>query len=154
IDGAVRRRGVGASPWGEKVLRDGAGTPSANALSLLSVDATLVVGIAGIVASSVTGLGGVWLGAHLSKQTARDLAQDEGEGEEERALKQRKGEAAQKTDERVLEGAAGSPTAVGPALETGRAMADARVRILNAFSRSLVLDDQEITERVRALDLA
>jgi len=62
---------------------------------------------------------------NLSKQTARDLAQDQREWEEERTLKARKVEAALKTDERLLEAATGMPTAVGPALETGRAMAEA-----------------------------
>jgi hypothetical protein len=117
------------------------------------VDSTLAVGIAGIVASSATGLGGVWLGSHLSKQTARDLAHDQREWEEERTLRQRKVEAALKTDERLLEAATGMPTVAGPALEAGRAMDQARRLILNAFGRSLVLDDPEINERVRALDM-
>jgi hypothetical protein len=111
------------------------------------VDSTVVVGIAGIVAT----LGGVWLGSFLSKQTARDLAEDQRKWEERHAVRQRQDEEAAKLDERLLEALAGCPSGAGPARETAEKVNEARSAMLRACSRGTVLDDPEILARVWAL---
>jgi hypothetical protein len=122
--------------------------------SVLTLDGQTAIAIAGLATSAATGFGGIVLGSRLSRQTARDLAKDQREWTERHSVRQRQDEEAEKMNELLLDAATGMPTVVGPARETGQKMREVHGRILQAFARGLVLDDPEIRERVRALDMA
>src|SRR5262249_32375266 len=96
----------------------------------LTLDSTALVGVAGILAS----LGGVALGAAMSRQTARDLARDQREWAEKQAVRERQDEEAGKFDERLIEAMSLCPTLQGPAGETGEKIAESRRQLLRAWS--------------------
>jgi hypothetical protein len=113
------------------------------------LDSTAIVGVVGILAS----LGGVYLGAMMARQTARDLAQDAREWTERQAIRERQVEAVAKFDERLLGAMADCPRAQGPAKETAEAIEECRVKVVMAWARGTIIDDPEIVRRVRSLDM-
>jgi hypothetical protein len=118
------------------------------------VDSQTAIAIAGLASSAATGLGGVYLGSRLSRQTARDLARDQREWDELHAIRQRKDEEAAKLDKHFQEALAELPRMVGPAGEVGEKIRVARNNMLRVFGSGTVFDDPETTDRVHALSIA
>ena len=117
---------------------------------VLTLDSTLAIGIAGIIAS----FGGVWFGLNRGKQNALEVAKQQRRDAEDLAMRQRQDAEAREMYQSFDEALADLPDAVWPANEAKEEIRKAHDRMLEWFSRRWVLDEQEVTERVRALELA
>jgi hypothetical protein len=107
-----------------------------------------------LVSAPLTTLGGVWLGSHLSKQTALDLAQQQREDADRQAVRARQDRVAAEFDERIHETIGQVPSGVITDREQADVIEAGWSDFRSAWRRTAILAAPEIEARVTALDMA
>lgn len=110
--------------------------------------------VAGLAMAPLSTLFGVYLGARLSKQQARDLAQDQREWSDQQAVRDRQDQVVAEFDERLMEALADVPMGVVTGRDAADAISTGWQALRHAWRRTTILDDRELEDRIAALDMA
>ncbi len=112
------------------------------------------VAVVGVVGSVLGTIGGTLLGWYLSRKTIREVAQEERRWQEEQTIRERQDAAVEQLRTELIQLQGVLPKSVRSPAKAIDDLYAAHQQLREAWTRASLLTDEEIAERVAALDMA